>query len=99
MLAAAGQGLLLGAVGQKTVMANPHESVGKHMLKKSPDEFSGWQDRDLATIAVGPIAPVKTHVTALSREHGPLNPPRDEHAEHRAVFTSILHRRLGHNRL
>jgi len=56
MLAATGQRLLLGAVGQKAVMANPHESVGKHMLEKPLDEFTGWQDRDLATIAVGPIA-------------------------------------------
>ena len=68
MLAATGQRVLLGAVGEKAVMANPHESVGKHMLEKSPDEFIGWQDRDFATIAVGPIAPVETQATALSRE-------------------------------
>jgi hypothetical protein len=77
MLAATGERLLLGAVGQKSIMANPHESVGKHMLQKSVYEFTGWQDRDLATIAVGPITPVEAHVTALRREQAMV---RDGHA-------------------
>ena len=71
LLTATRQRLFLRAVGQKAVVANPHESIRKHMLQESADEFINWQDGDLATMFAGLRRVRGVIVAARAREAQP----------------------------
>ena len=51
--------LALGAVGEKTVVADAHEACGQHMQQETADELGGIKAHHFAAIAVGVVLVAK----------------------------------------
>ena len=67
-LAAAGQLLLLDAVGQQAVMPDAEEAVWKHVLEEAVDEFLGRKDIRLQAVAIAAVPVVVADLPVLASE-------------------------------
>jgi hypothetical protein len=53
------------AIGQKTVVSNPHEPAGKYMGQEPPDEFPSIERSQLGTVPVTSVAVSKRDLAGL----------------------------------